>query len=799
MAAVYQRFRFLLCFAFLALLPLVALAALQAMQTSNNNVQRWLPPETPETKRYAWYREMFGEDELGFVSWEGCQLGDPRLDELQAILAPQKGKAADPKHRELFHEITTANQVVANLTAPPFELSQEEATERVTGLVLGPDKTAFAIFTLTAAGEGRREAAVEELKQVVTEQLGIPEEDLKLGGPAVVNATVDAESERAIFNWVVLSAILASAAAAWSLRSVMLTLFVFFVAGFSALAGLTLVYLSGGQMNLVLVVMPVLLGLLGMAAAVHLVNYYREAQTKVGLADAPTKAVQMALVPCFLSAFTTAIGLGSLYASEILPVREFGTYAAIGTLLSLGVLLLWLPATLQILPVKSKGSHESSMHGRYLGVFADRVIHWHTPALVLCLLAMVTLCIGTAFIKTTIRPMKFFPETSDLYQDYVWLEGRLGPLVPIEVVIEFENSVNSLEFLERLEFVHKIEKEIRQIEGISDTFSPVTYVPPEPVFGTDRQRYSWRELAVRKRLNKELLESREEFVEARYLAGQPPLDLKEATPEQRQAAGKEYYHISARVSALSKVPYYEHANRIAERVDPLLAQARKEGIAGVTAYYTGMDVVFFLAQQKLLEGLFTSFLTAFALIAIVMSVLLRGIVAGLLSMLPNVFPAIFIFGLMGWLTRFGLPDFEVDIGSMMTASAAMGIAVDGTLHFLTWFRRGVDRGLTRPEAVKTAYLHCGQAMYQTTLIAGLGIIVFWQSSFLPVSRFGLLMGLLLLAGLIGDLLLLPAMLVSPLGRCFVPKSAKSTGSETTDEQPAEVVETPSAPASTHNT
>ena len=51
---------------------------------------------------------------------------------------------------------------------------------------------------------------------------------------------------------------------------------------------------------------------------------------------------------------------------------------------------------------------------------------------------------------------------------------------------------------------------------------------------------------------------------------------------------------------------------------------------------------------------------------------------------------------------------------MMTASVAMGVAVDDTIHFLTWFRGGVLQGKTRREAIMLAYDRCAGAMTQTT-------------------------------------------------------------------------------------
>jgi predicted RND superfamily exporter protein len=146
--------------------------------------------------------------------------------------------------------------------------------------------------------------------------------------------------------------------------------------------------------------------------------------------------------------------------------------------------------------------------------------------------------------------------------------------------------------------------------------------------------------------------------------------------------------------------------------------------------------------------------------------LLRSVRAGLVAMLPNIFPAVVLFGTMG------LSGTLCDIGSMMTAGAAMGIAVDDTIHFLTWFRRVRDTAPSRDAAIRRAHAHCAPAMVKTTLICGLGLLVFSLSSFVPTSRFAWLMAAMLGVGLVGDLIFLPALLSGPLGRYFDPRSRR---------------------------
>ena len=57
-------------------------------------------------------------------------------------------------------------------------------------------------------------------------------------------------------------------------------------------------------------------------------------------------------------------------------------------------------------------------------------------------------------------------------------------------------------------------------------------------------------------------------------------------------------------------------------------------------------------------------------------------------------------------------------------------------------------------------------MVQSSLICGLGLMVFFFSDFLPSSRFAWMLLALLMVGLAANLILLPALVVGPLGKLF---------------------------------
>jgi predicted RND superfamily exporter protein len=188
----------------------------------------------------------------------------------------------------------------------------------------------------------------------------------------------------------------------------------------------------------------------------------------------------------------------------------------------------------------------------------------------------------------------------------------------------------------------------------------------------------------------------------------------------------------------------------------------------VNSVYTGVVPIVYKAQRALLTSLVESTLWSFLTITPLMIFVTRSFRAGLVAMIPNVVPVIVIFGTMGWL---GIP---IDIGSMMTASIALGVAVDDTIHFLSWFRGDVHHYRNRNNAIISCYAKCATPTLQAACISGLGLSVFALSTFTPTQRFGWLMLTILIAGVVAELILLPAILAGPLGKVFEPRQVRHT-------------------------
>ncbi len=222
--------------------------------------------------------------------------------------------------------------------------------------------------------------------------------------------------------------------------------------------------------------------------------------------------------------------------------------------------------------------------------------------------------------------------------------------------------------------------------------------------------------------------------------------------------------------------YDQVENVRAEKLAEEMAEGERSD--DVNVVYTGAIPVVYKAQRELLNSLIQSTCWSFGTITPLMMYVCGGVLAGLVVILPNALPVLVVFGGMGWL---GIP---VDIGSMMAASIALGVAVDDTIHFLAWFNDDYKALGDRRLAVLSAYRRSATATLQAALINGLGLSVFATSSFTPTKRFGWLMLVILIAGMAAELIMCPSLLFGPMGKVFEGKKKSKSKPADPGEEPA---------------
>jgi predicted RND superfamily exporter protein len=837
----FVRHSFKIILVGLFLLPVMTRGARKTLSSNDNNVHDWLPTTYEETLDFGWFQEHFENETFVLISWEGCTLDDPRLELLAKKLIPpdlapvanygplkkpapakwyddlffskwikKPDPVAEAARGPLFKSVETGQRLMNRLTEPPINLSEEQAIERLQGLFVGPDdKQSCAVVTLTPEGKRDLRVTLAKLYGITENELGLSRDRIRMGGPPVDNVAISVEGEKTLIRLFIPAGIVGLSLAFWCLRSVRLTTMVFSAALYAGAISLAIVHYSGASMNAILLTMPAVVYVAGISGAIHFANYYRDSVAESGIEGAPARALKHSWLPCTLSAGTTAAGLISLYTSELVPIKSFGIYSAAGVLATLGLLFLFLPAWMQLWPMRPHSlldgdqpkAEDIALPARWRK-FLQGVLNHYRWVFVGLTCLMVFCGLGLAKINTSIKLTKLFSADAPIIHDYEWLEEKLGPLVPMEVIVRVDAAKSNMSFLERLELIKRVQDQMHDIPNIGCTMSAVTFAPALEITG----KLQTLRNAKRDTLNKRLLNHRQEYLDSDFV------DLDGET---------ELWRISARVGALNDVDYGEFKNDIRARVEPVL-QAERQRLAkkaekkaasakkpaedaaapdsivaavdppspaqghddqGISAVYTGLVPVVYKAQREMLNGLAWNFVTDLLTIAAVMTLVFWDFSAGLILLVPSVFPLVIVFGLMGWL------GIVIDVGTIMTPTVALGVSVDDVVHFLIWYRRGLSEGKTRHQSIMLAYEGCARAMYQSWAVLGLGLAVFALSSFVPTQRFGALMFLLLTAALVGNLLLLPAVLASPLAAIFGRRLIKKAEAERAAEaEPASLAQ-----------
>jgi predicted RND superfamily exporter protein len=666
-----------------------------------------------------------------------------------------EGMLPDSETVEKFRRLATSYRGFATSGAPGGRQLVEDCFIAVGSPI------AVAV-TLSEAGGAEPDKAVEAILEAAIAS-GVPESALHIGGRCVTTAALNASVRKSAWNpdagpleihkrsILLLSGVTGIVLAFLFLRSIRLGVLVVGTSWYATALSIGVIPITGATMNMVLVVMPTLLMVLALSSAIHVANYWKHAAFEEP-ATAVSRAIEMARQPCALAALTTAIGLGSLCFSTLNPVRDFGVYSALGCIVMLGVVLYGLPAMLQVWRGQRPSARDIDARAwKQFGI----LLHRHR---VVVSLAFIALCGGATYglkwFRTETKVVRYFPTNSRIVQDYIFLEENLAGVTPVDIIIRFDQEMQERsKFLERMEIVREIVSSVREHDEISGAlslaeFQPMTERPDADASRHTLVKYFRRSQAVEKAIKGgEQADSASLFVVAKEAA-----DLHAPGDAALNGAGDELWRISAQASVMSDVNYSELTGELNERV-----QAVTRYYPGASHVVTGTVPLFLRTQEAVLESLIVSFGAAFGLIAAVMIWVLKDFWAGLLSMIPNILPVGLVFGALSWCGE------RVDVGTMITASVAMGIAVDGTLHLLTWFRNGLERGHSRFRSVVEALAHCAPALWQTSAAVGIGLMMLYPADLLLISRFGWLMAALIGAALAADLVLLPALLSGWLG------------------------------------
>ncbi len=519
---------------------------------------------------------------------------------------------------QLFKSVTSGPSVLDSLVRPGGELSdlknpEAEAYRRLQGTLYGPadavnpaaPRQTCIVLTLTDAARanlhlvvgrgmlgkpyGRLYEIAEDCNVAKKDHTG---EGLWLGGPPVDNVAIDEEGTITLVRLIGLTALLGTCLSLACFRSISATIMVFFIGGISAVMSLAFVGWCGCSMDAILMTMPALVYVLGLSGAAHIINYYYQAVTDHGYEGAPERAIAHGWKPAMFCTITTSIGLVSLLTSQLVPIQKFGIFSALGVLATLIVTFTYLPAALQIWPQKKRakpaeGQTDGPWLEKYLSVFwnlmGSFIIRHHALVAIGCILVIGFFCYGIKDMKTSVNMLKMFHSEAKIIRDYTKLEEKLGPLMPMEVIVsipksslrpsdaELGKAANrnilaeqvQLPFIDRMEVATRVQQVIEEEFGpqgrgiVGNSTSAATFVRPLP---------SVKKSTLRNMTSSRLEAHKQKLLESDYLR------MEETT-------GAELWRISLRLPATQGTDYGAFNEQLKEAIEPvMLAQHQRDSV-----------------------------------------------------------------------------------------------------------------------------------------------------------------------------------------------------------------------------
>jgi uncharacterized protein len=478
---------------------------------------------------------------------------------------------------------------------------------------------------------------------------------------------------------------------------------------------------------------PVLILVIGVADTLHLLVEQRTQAAQLGPeADGATTiaaAARHVCTPCLLTSLTTAIGFGSLVTSDIPPVADFGVAAALSSLVTFGVSMLLVPAAASLMAAPNPRANRA-LRTEALG---NALVRWPRASLALGLGLSVVVALGSAQLYSDTNFLEFFDSDSQLVKDARVIEDRFAGVAPAELLIEGPPGISKRPDV--LEAIYAFERDLEKLEIVDAALSAsdVLRAAVGVLDGTPRIPKTEEELFQIASLLKQIAGDRLPAEQLISPAGGVHPDV-------------EWLRVSIRARAVGSSRFAVFVAEV-ERLEKTHLES-----LGLSATPTGTAVVFSQTADRIMAGQIESFVVAFVIITIVMIFALRSLKLGLLSIIPNLMPIAAMLGTMGYL---GIP---LNSFNSMIASIAIGIAVDDTIHIMTGFKR-FSSTLPLKDAVRETVAHEGAAILATSAVLFAGFCVLLFASFHPTANFGFLTAVAIAFALIGDLLLVPGLLL----------------------------------------
>lgn len=501
----------------------------------------------------------------------------------------------------------------------------------------------------------------------------------------------------------------------------------------SVLWSLGLLGHMGFQLNTFVNVIPPLVMVIALSDAMHMVYSIRRNITKgLDRFQATKEAVLNVGPACVLTSLTTSLALASLAYTDSGLIRQFGLAAALSTLMAFTAVILVVP-TLTALLMRNEDKfradeHKHSKALNRLESFSGKLSSWITPRHLAMTIIGISLAVMFSIMHSQLgaqyRLSDQVPTGKESVQTANRIDKFLQGATPLHILIEWpadKSLRKDPEILNGIDEAHRIMEEQAGVANV------------------------WSVSALRKWLREnEGAEAATPASIGEYLDKMPVHLLNRFVNEKKNSA-----IITGRVPDIDAKDTLPILEGIKAEINKNLPEGH-----GLTVRVTGLSSVSAIQSSTMINQLNRGLLGAIILVIILIGFAFRSREVALLSIVPNLLP-IAAAGAALYLQNLGL-----EYASVIGLTVAFGLAVDDSIHFLNRLHLERSRTDSQQEAVRNTLVHIGPVLILTTMVLVCGLAVTILSELPSMRQFGSLAMTTLIAALLADLLILPAIIIS---------------------------------------
>ncbi len=492
--------------------------------------------------------------------------------------------------------------------------------------------------------------------------------------------------------------------------------------------------LTGGELDVMLVMQPPILLVIGLSGMIHFINHYltllREGHSKDNAILYTFKELGLAV---FLTALTTSLGFMSLYFTYVSSLSWFGVYTGVGVLMMFLAVILIMPMALYLLPPLKL--ERLKVFGNFWSGLLLYLFSWVLKHRTHISLAFILLSIVAGFfisrIKTDGYILDNLPADHPLVQEFEFFDENFGGSKPLEIYVEIGENAENLLGYQVLKEMDKLEAFIKNNFETGFILSPLSLVK-----------------GINKAQNRGNPKAFNTPTEGQLDRMGPYLEqLIEKENQNLISEDLTFGRFSTRMADVGSykggMQHEAFKSFVDNEIDEKLLKARM----------TGTSFLIDRSHKNVTRQVFNGLGVAFLLVGLIVGILFRSWRVALTVLVPNIVPLLWVGGVMY------LAGMDFKLSTSIIFAIAFGIAVDDSIHFMTRFRIALGEEGNFFHALKRTFFTTGKAIVLTTLILSSGFLVLVFSQFEIAWFTGLLVSLALVFALLADLLWLPLLLI----------------------------------------